>query len=612
MGITNFTSPTQPPTNNNPGNPPFNMIFSAPNEEEIDITEIMTNLNETNKNEQPVMYRDAVINQIQSILIGKDKPNALLIGPAGVGKTKIVKELARRIANNDPTIIDTLKTCTIWELQISSIIAGTKMRGSLEKKAQAILDYFQDKTNNAILFMDEIHQLSEEKCQDIAQILKPAMADGSIKIIGATTLQEANSLTHDPAFNRRFSSCIVDELTVEQTINILKKTMGSYFMHYGGKIKIDTTMLPTVVNIADKYKKAGSHRPDNAITLLDRTIGNAVVEHNLLMQQVIKSGDQTLIQSLQSQPYVPITEKHLKTTAIQIMTGNAKKHSFDKNVLADKLSAIKGQDNCINTILEQLYKKNMALFPKKRPFTLMFAGPSGVGKTETTKIIAEYMTDKEPIILNMTEYNSPASINRIIGSPAGYVGSDSNSELPFDILMSNPYQVILLDEFEKCDKSVQRLFMSAFDEGTLQTNRGTTVDFSKAIIIATTNAGQKKTSSSLGFTTTEKSETDIRKETVEKLSVAFDTELLNRFECILEFNTITEDIYKIIIKEMYEKETKRINSEQTTFVFPEEIPDKDIDTIVQKTYIPAFGARPVRKAIESYIYDIAIKLSCVI
>ena len=314
------------------------------------------------------------------------------------------------------------------------------------------------------------------------------------------------------------------------------------------------------------------------------------------------TGDQTLLQAIQSVPLIPITEKQIKTTAMKLMTGNNKKDDLNEDELKASLSVIKGQDDILEQLLDMIKRNDLNLFPKKTPLTLLFAGASGVGKTEVTKIIAKGLTGVNPITLNMTEYHSPASINRIIGSPTGYVGSDSNAELPFDHLEANPYQVILLDEFEKCDPSVQRLFMSAFDEGFIKTNRGKLVDFSKSIIIATTNAAAVESNKqALGFGTPDNKNKNKAKTNIKNLSQWFDTELLNRFQAILTFNMLDKDVYREIITTKYEAEVARIRSEKPRIVLLDKIPDDELEVIIEETYVPEFGARPAVKIVREYI-----------
>lgn len=599
MGFSNFTGHDDDDNNGLPPLPSFNQL--TPDKEEIDISGMIINYNEKFKTAGVTLFRDELVQQTLSVLIGKNKPNALLVGSAGVGKTKIVEDIAYRIANNDALVPDQLKDYTIYELPLSNVVAGSGIVGQLEEKVKAIVNFMSNPTNKAILFIDEIHQLvgDSQTYEKIAQILKPALARGDIRVIGATTLQESNNLSDDPALNRRFSRLIVDELTQEQTIKILENSKAGFFAHYNNKIALDDALMPIVVNIADRYSTAGSHRPDNALTLLDRTIGEAVIRRKVMEQQA--QNDPTLLQAIKSVKLIPITEKQLKLTAIQLMTGHSKKEDLNIQSLTDHLSVIKGQDNIIETLIKHIKRYDMQLFPQTKPLTLLFAGTSGVGKTEVTKIIAKELTGIKPITLNMTEFNSPASINRIIGAPAGYVGSNSNAELPFDALESNPYQVILLDEFEKSDKAVQRLFMSAFDEGYIKTNKGKTIDFSKSIIIATTNAGHKNLSHSLGFTQSASHQSMTT--TVSELSHWFDTELLNRFADILTFNELDEDAYRNIVINIYHRELVRIRNEHRSINLHDDIPDDDLDKLVKDTYVPAFGARPAENAVKEYIYE---------
>lgn len=603
MGMNDFTGGSNPTNNNNPpsgGTSPIQFIPGSQNDD--DVSDYIINYNEKFKLAGNTLFRDEIVQQTLSVLIGKNKPNALLVGAAGVGKTKIVEDLAYRLEKNDPLIPDVIKGYTIYELPLSNIVAGSSFVGQVEEKANAVIDFMTDPDNKAILFIDEIHMLMGESggqtYEKIAQILKPALARGDMKVIGATTLQEATTLYSDPAFNRRFTRLIVDELSRHQTVEILKQVKPSFFKHYKNRINIPDSILETVAIIADEYTTAGSHRPDNALTLLDRAIGDAVINRKIM--EIKAANDQALLQAIQSVPLIPITEKQIKITAMKLMTGNNKKDDVDEDELKASLSVIKGQDDILEQLLDMIKRNDLSLFPKKTPLTLLFAGASGVGKTEVTKIIAKGLTGVNPITLNMTEYHSPASINRIIGSPTGYVGSDSNTELPFDHLEANPYQVILLDEFEKCDPSVQRLFMSAFDEGFIKTNRGKLVDFSKSIIIATTNAAAVESNKqSLGFgnsNTKNKAKTNIK-----SLSQWFDTELLNRFQAILTFNMLDKDIYKEIITTKYETEVVRIRSEKPRIVLLDEIPDDELETIIEETYVPEFGARPAVKVVREYI-----------
>lgn len=601
MGLSNFTG--GPPNSGNPigGQIPGGM--PTPTGAAPDIEDILINYNNT-FNPAPAMFRDEVIRETLGVLINKNKPNPLMIGPAGVGKTRIVEELARRIVLKDQTIPSAISNCVVYELPLSNLVAGTSYRGQLEEKIKAVIAFCEDPKNKVILFIDEIHQLCgrNESYTQIAQFLKPALSRGRIKCIGATTTQEAKELLKDPALNRRFARIIVDEFTPEQTVELLKLTKYDFITHHNNKIILNDDLMADVVTIADEYRPAGSHRPDNALTLLDRAIGDAIVTKNLNLIQAQNAGNQAVVQALQSVPFVTVTQKQLRDTATRIMSGGVTQQELDVEALREALSVLKGQDDIKENVILNLRRRDLGIFPKKTPLSILFAGSSGVGKTEMTKIIAKQLTGTKPIILNMTEFHSSASINRIIGAPAGYVGSDSNAELPFDCLESNPYQFILLDEFEKADQSVQRLFMSVLEEGTLKTNRGDSVDFSRCVIIATTNAGHLDNSRSLGFGTKSENAPN-RKETADTLSRWFDRALLGRFTEIMTFHKLDKDIYRDIISSGYEREVARIITEKPRLQSKllAQIPDDELDVIVEDTYTPDFGARPAEKAIRGYI-----------
>lgn len=614
MGFNNFTG--TPPNNNNipSGNgqlPPNVMMQSSV----TDPLELLINYNTEFATAGKVLFRDKIIQQSLGAMLGKNKPNILLVGPAGVGKTKIVEDIAFRLSSNDALLPDALKGYTIYELPLANIVSGSNYVGQVEEKIKSVIDMAEDPKEKVIIFIDEIHQLVSESSSSsytkIAQILKPALARGKMHVIGATTTQEAKNLTDDPAFNRRFTKIIVDELTQDQTTEILFNAKAGFFKHYNNKIQINDDTLKTVTLLADEYKPAGSHRPDNALTLLDRSIGDAIVNRKVQEIKAKETGDQTLIQALNSMPIIPITERQIKTTAIRLATGNNKPDELNYDALHDELTRIKGQDDILDKLIRILKEHECPLYhfdatdgTKNKPETLLFIGPSGVGKTEVTKIISKYISGTKPIILNMTEYKASNSINRIIGAPAGYVGYDSHAELPFDILTSNPYQVILLDEFEKCHPSVQTLFMQAFDEGYITTSRGDIIDFSKTIIIATTNAGHTVKQNPLGFNemvsdnTSKPITTDIS-----ELSKWFDIALLNRFNHQLTFHEIGESVYKEILQSTYKRDVERILSTHPRTQLLPEIPDEDLERLTKETYVPEFGARPAAATIKKYVLN---------
>ena len=560
----------------------FNQEFILADDESDSESEVLSNLvdyNEKFANSEPCLFRDDVIFDCLSILIGKLKPNPLLIGPAGCGKTAIVEDIARRLANNDKSIPEELSGYKIYELSMSSLVSGTSLRGDLERKVDTIINFASDPEKKAILFIDEIHMLgTNSSYESIAQQLKPALARGALKCIGATTLQENNTLKKDPAFNRRFNSVIVEELTSAQTLEIIKKFSEQY-----KDVNISDELLPIIVDMANEYHKPGSHRPDNAITLLDRAVCDEKV-------YCARNGKRA----------TKISKNDIKRTALHIMTGHSQKEPFSPETLRKELSVIKGQDEVLEKVIELINRHELDLFPRVRPLTILFGGASGVGKTEVAKRIAKVVTGVDPIILNMTEYNNSATINNLLGSPVGYVGSDSKTELPFDKLESNPYQIIILDEFEKCDTSVKRLFMQVLEEGKLTDNRGNVIDFSRCIIIATTNAGYT-TKKSIGFT----SETN--KVSVTELSDHFDVELLNRFRNhIYSFNSISESVYSEICANQYRMIVEHAKLAGKLEDLPKTIKKKDLERVVKESYNVLFGARPAEDAIKNYIEEIVL------
>lgn len=548
------------------------------------------------KTAAPVSFRENIVSEVYAILLADKKPNALLVGPAGVGKTAIVQEIARQLATNDPIIPDSLKDMHIYELPLSSLVAGGSLVGQIEERAKNILDFAMKAKNHAILFIDEIHQLegNDTTYSKVAQILKPALARGDLHVIGATTTQESRDLMRDPAFNRRFSNITVDELTKEQELVILQNALPRLLRHYNNAVNIKPDLLQNIVDISDNILRPKTHRPDSGLTLLDRAFGEAIVNKK---QQLIKmQNNPAVLQVLKSDPKAHVNLNSLNKIAQKIVTGNSVKPNVTKEELQTNLSPVLGQDSAINEITSSILIHQLGLFDNTKPFSFLLMGPSGVGKTMVSNIISETFTKTKPITLNLTEYNSSASINRIIGSPAGYVGSDSHQELPFDSLESNPYQVILLDEFEKADPAVQRLFMRVLDEGKLQLANNHVIDFSKTIIFATTNASHTRTSmSTIGFEGGNAKPSD-------KLKNDFDTELLNRFSRIVEFNSIDKTAFKNIMQAEYAKLYPKLN--KIIVNAKAKLSNETLDSLADKYYDESFGARPVKRALENYVQSL--------
>lgn len=617
MGLNNFTSDGSNDDKNTGGTPPMPPSMTGGGQAtasstDDDVLELLVDYNEKFKNADPTQFRDTLIEQVLSVVISKTKPNPLLVGSAGVGKTRIVEDIARRIATQDSLIPDQLKNYTIHELPVTNIIAGSGIVGSLEEKVKAIVEFASDPKNKVILFIDEIHQITggssshgDSVNRKISQILKPALARGEMPVIGATTSTESRAFDEDPAFSRRFTRLIVDELTTEQTETVLTAARAGLMAHYRHQITVSDDVIAETVKIAEENSRAGQHRPDSAITLLDRAMADRVLEQKRLIKAAEVAGDTAMLTALQSVPQIPLTGTRVLDVAKRLMTGNAQRRDFDAEVLqATLLNRLKGQDDVLVKLTDHLARQELGLFPTKTPTTWMFAGTSGVGKTETVKIIAEKVTGIEPIILNMTEFHTPSDTAKIVGAPPGYIGSDSNQELPFDTLESNPHRVILLDEFEKADKAVQRLFLSAFDEGYIRNAHGKLLDFSKALVVCTTNAARETLSGNpLGFGTGPK--TVSHKTLNRALADFFDPELLGRFSLIVGFNPIDEQTYRQVIAADYVRQRTRIVDAKPRLaqLLPDEIPEDQLMAIAEATFVDSQGARPARKAVQKWLED---------
>lgn len=601
MPLNDFTgTPNGTPSSNGM---PFIAVrpMPAPPSSTDDVPSCLIDYNGQFKDADPVMFRDENIADVIGTLISQRKPNALLVGLAGTGKTAIVEDLARRIANDDTSIPEQLKGTHIYELPLSSVVSNSGIVGELEKKLEAIIDFISNPDNDAILFIDEIHQLMSDSSgtyQKIAQILKPALARGGFRVIGATTSQEARSFMRDPAMDRRFTRVIVDELTPEQTTVVLETIWPTMYKHYAGHVQVDATRLSEIVAIADELFSANSHRPDNAITLLDRSCADAVIRQSKAAELMPDKASRDAMRAMRD---IPLRIEDIRQVALKYATGHAVPDTLDVEELDHGFEKILGQDKAIARVRHALMRRDKRLFPEKKPYSFLFAGPSGTGKTETARIISQTLFHEEPIMLNMCEYDSPEKINRILGSAAGYVGSDWNNELPFDSLDANPYRLVLLDEIEKAHTSVQRLFMSVLEDGCLTTSAGKVVDFSHTIVIATTNAAHSTgTIKHCGFgTAPEPRQSDL----ISDMKAWFDAELMNRFSDIVTFDELDRDTYRDIIVADYARERERIVAEHPGIDLPDEISADELDRMVETTYIADFGARPAHRAVVDYIFD---------
>ena len=615
MVVHNFTGNSggnntngNPPSGNIPnGNHNFGSRYQPNPNPGPTIPDSLLNFNDRYKNKSNCKFREDVIDQTLSVLIGQEKPNPLLIGEAGVGKTKIAEELAHRLANNHVTIPDLIKGSVIFGFQPSNLVARTGIRGQLEEKVKELLEFASDKKNKAILFIDEIHMLfsGDPSYEQISQILKPALSRGDIKVIGATTMSEAQKLYKDPAFERRMQSVIVNELTEDQSLEILESIAPTTSSRYN-TIPLTTDLLRFMVDMSQKYSNGKSHQPDASVTLLDRVCAQLHVKRKRDIENAKdpNTGNPQLLQILQTTPIV-VNETNIEGIAVSLLRGHASNPTVDYDEATTEIKeTVLGQDEQIDFVMSKIKGRSLGLFETTKPLAFLWAGNSGTGKTELAKQLAKRIVDTELIIINMNELSESHHTARLIGAPAGYVGYDSMQELPLDPLKTNPYRVILLDEFEKAHREVRRLFMSALDEGYMKTARGERIRFDKAIVIATTNEGfSNKKEPVVGFGQQIVKESNLNA-TLDRFGDTFEPEILNRFQNnIVGFNDITKEVYATILQNVYKKRLEYIATKKPKYRkrFADELDETTLQTLVDQSYVKKFNARPSQATIDNYI-----------
>lgn len=496
-----------------------------------------------------VVGREKEIDLITETLLRKNKNNPLLIGDAGVGKSAIVEELARRIKKGD--VPNALKNKKIISIEMSSLVAGTKYRGEFEEKLNKIIKEVENNPE-IILFIDEIHTLSNaggaEGAINASDILKPYLARGKIKVIGATTTNEYNKfIAKDKALSRRFDLIKINEPSIDETINILSKIKPSFEHHYN--IKISEENIRQIVDLTNKYI-LDRFNPDKSIDLLDSVCAMKEVkspkEKNIIslknkLSNIIKTKEKMvkrnnfeealnyrkqeieLNEKIEKEKNMAnrITNNDIKEVMLRKSNiPNIKNNWKDLNTyLKDKII---GQEEAINEIIDSLKSKESDL-----PVSILLTGSTGVGKTKTVKEIAAYL--KMPLVrLDLSEYNEPVSINRLIGSSAGYVGYDD--ENVFDKIRMYPNSIVLLDELEKAHPSVINLFLQVLDEGFITNAKGEKIDFKNTYIFMTSNA---EINNKIGFM---KGKSNCQN--------SFSKEFLGRITCIVNYKNVTEDMVK--------------------------------------------------------------------
>ena len=496
-----------------------------------------------------VVGREKEIDLITETLLRKNKNNPLLIGDAGVGKSAIVEELARRIKKGD--VPNALKNKKIISIEMSSLVAGTKYRGEFEEKLNKIIKEVENNPE-IILFIDEIHTLSNaggaEGAINASDILKPYLARGKIKVIGATTTNEYNKfIAKDKALSRRFDLIKINEPSIDETINILSKIKPSFEHHYN--IKISEENIRQIVDLTNKYI-LDRFNPDKSIDLLDSVCAmkevkspkekNIIILKNKLSniieakEKMVKNNNFEEALNYRKQE-IELNEKieKEKNSSNRITNNDIKEVMLRKSNIPNMKNSWKdlkaylnneivGQEEAINEIIASLKSKESDL-----PVSILLTGSTGVGKTKTVKEIATYL--KMPLVrLDLSEYNEPVSINRLIGSSAGYVGYDD--ENIFDRIRMYPNSIVLLDELEKANSNVINLFLQVLDEGFITNAKGEKIDFKNTYIFMTSNA---EINNKIGFM---KGKSNYQN--------SFSKEFLGRITCIVNYKNVTEDMVK--------------------------------------------------------------------
>ncbi|MCI9279808.1 MAG: ATP-dependent Clp protease ATP-binding subunit [Bacilli bacterium] len=582
----------------------FKMSLVKNAKNKLELMEIGNNLNKNVSNFEHVVGREEEIALVIEALLRKKKSNPLLIGKAGVGKTAIVEELARRINNN--IVPAELENKTIVMLEMGALVAGTKYRGEFEERLNKIIKEVKD-NKNIILFIDEIHTMinagGAEGAINAADILKPYLARGEIKCIGATTTDEYyKSIYKDKALERRFYLIQVEEPSLEKTKNILKKIKKEYENHH--HLTISNENIEDIVELADKYIKNKSN-PDKSIDLLDMICASKKVKNihfekldqlNQELEEIKKQKKEfiyqddyeqatlckekenqkkqeiqaTMVHNASQITYQDIIETLEQKSNIPLLENKKEIFSLIKNNLETKIF---GQEKALNKILKNIWIK---LCGEEKPLAILLAGPSGVGKTETVKTVAKSIKKSNFIRLDMSEYNLEGAVNKLIGVSAGFVGY--NDKYLFRSVLDNPYSVILVDEIEKAHPSVLNLFLQILDEGFITNANNEKIDFSHAMIFMTSNVTNHKY---VGFTNTENN----------NLVENFSKEFLGRFTDIVTYENLREDVLKKYVDTHLTN--KKVNFEK----------------IKNEADCDKYGLRNLKAIIQKYNHDLDIEIA---
>jgi ATP-dependent Clp protease ATP-binding subunit ClpC len=580
----------------------------------------------------PVVGRDDEIEQTVEILARRRKNNAVLIGEPGVGKTAIVEGLARRVVEGD--VPATLRNARIVAVDLAGMIAGAQFRGQFEQRFKTALQEAVD-SDNVVLFLDELHTIlgagNAEGAMDAANMLKPLLARGELRVVGATTLAEYRAIERDGALARRFSAVTVDEPSVEETVAILRGLRAGYEEHHTAII--DDAAIEAAARLSDRYVTE-YHLPDKAIDLIDQAAARArmrassgedEVERMRERLTVLRAHKQAAIdaeayedagrlkaeiESLYAQletakstgasgpamvGEVEVAAVVASRTGIPVGELVATELARLQQLESDLHQRVIGQDAAVEAVADTVRRARVGLSERDRPLgSFLFLGPTGVGKTELVKALAErlFATEKALVRIDMSEFREPHTVARLIGSPPGYVGYGDGGQLT-EPVRRRPYSVILLDEVEKAHPEVWNVLLQLMDDGRLTDGEGRTVDFTNTVLVMTSNLGAGRARRGLGFTASEPEAQDDRMLAAAK--AAFLPEFVNRIDEIVTFQPLTrpqvEEIAGLVVARVADRLREERGVELT--VEPELIAQ-----LARDGFDEQFGARPLQRHVR--------------